>query len=125
MKGSYEIVVKNRRIQYKFTINRNFTILKGDSATGKTTLIDMIFAFQRNGEKSGIQLTCKKPCVVLNEVNWLLNLSQISDSIVFIETNRKRVREIVENDDGKIGLLYKIAMDEKKLNAQKTAPIIM
>ena len=39
MKGSFEVIVKNRRIQYKFTICRNITILKGDSATGKTTLI--------------------------------------------------------------------------------------
>lgn len=39
------------------------------------------------------------------------------------EENNKRVREIVENDNGKIGLLYKIAMDEKKLNADKTNPV--
>ena len=39
------------------------------------------------------------------------------------EENNKRVREIVENDNGKIGLLYNIAMDEKKLNADKTAPV--
>ena len=40
-----------------------------------------------------------------------------------IEENNKRVREIVENDDGKIGLLYKIAMDAEKLNAEKTNPV--
>lgn len=39
------------------------------------------------------------------------------------EENNKRVREIVENDSGKIGLLYKIAMDENKLNAEKTNPV--
>ena len=39
------------------------------------------------------------------------------------EENNKRVRDIVENDNGKIGMLYKIAMDEKKLNADKTAPV--
>ena len=37
--------------------------------------------------------------------------------------NEERVREIVEHDNGKIGLLYKIAMDEKKLNADKTEPV--
>ena len=40
-----------------------------------------------------------------------------------IEENNKCVREIVENDNGKIGLLYKIAMDEEKLNAEKTNPV--
>ena len=39
------------------------------------------------------------------------------------EENNKRVREIVENDNGKIGMLYKIAMDEEKLNADKTKPV--
>ena len=39
------------------------------------------------------------------------------------EENNKRVREIVENDNGKIGLLYKIAMDETKLNNEKTNPV--
>ena len=39
MKGKYEVVVKSRRVQYKFSVIRNITILRGDSATGKTTLI--------------------------------------------------------------------------------------
>lgn len=39
------------------------------------------------------------------------------------EENNKRVRDIVENDNGKIGMLYKIAMDEQKLNADKTKPV--
>ena len=39
------------------------------------------------------------------------------------EENNHRVREIVENDNGKVGMLYKIAMDETKLNADKTMPV--
>lgn len=50
MKGKYEVVVKSRRLQYKFTVFRNITILRGDSATGKTTLIDMIAAYQEMGK---------------------------------------------------------------------------
>ncbi|MCQ2568630.1 MAG: M13 family peptidase, partial [Alphaproteobacteria bacterium] len=42
---------------------------------------------------------------------------------VLIEENNKRVRDIVENDTGKIGMLYNIAMDEKKLNTDKTQPV--
>jgi len=37
--------------------------------------------------------------------------------------NLERVREIAETDNGKIGTLYKIAMDAEKLNAEKTAPV--
>ncbi|MBR3511176.1 MAG: M13 family metallopeptidase [Alphaproteobacteria bacterium] len=37
--------------------------------------------------------------------------------------NLERVRDIAEQDSGKIGLLYKIAMDADKLNAEKTQPV--
>lgn len=42
---------------------------------------------------------------------------------VLVNTNLERVRDIAEHDNGKIGLLYKIAMDEKKLNADGTKPV--
>ena len=42
MRGKYRVVVKNKRLHYEFEIKRNITIIKGDSATGKTTLINMI-----------------------------------------------------------------------------------
>ena len=85
MTGSYEVIVQNRRLQYKFTISRNITILRGDSATGKTTLIEMIRAYQLNGEQSGINISCKKKCVSLEGNDWQLLLHQINDSIVFID----------------------------------------
>ena len=39
------------------------------------------------------------------------------------DTNLKRVREIAETDNGKIGTLYSVAMNEDKLNAEKTTPV--
>ena len=43
---------------------------------------------------------------------------------VLRNTNLERTREIAENDNGKIGELYKIAMDEKKLNADGVKPVM-
>lgn len=91
MKGKYDITVKSRRIQYKFTVFRNITILRGDSATGKTTLIDMIAAYQENGEASGVTVQCKKQCTVLTGIRWQENLAMIHDSIVFIDEGDKFV----------------------------------
>ena len=42
MKGKHKIVVQNKNLHYEFEIKRNITIIQGDSATGKTTLIDML-----------------------------------------------------------------------------------
>lgn len=42
---------------------------------------------------------------------------------ILYDTNLKRVREIAENDNGKIGTLYKIAMNESRLNADGIRPV--
>lgn len=85
MIGKHEVVVQNNRVQYKFAVRRNLTILRGDSATGKSTLIDLIAQYGRDGENSGVSLRCDKACVVLTSDLWQLRLSAIKDSIVFID----------------------------------------
>lgn len=39
MKGNYHIVVQNNRLRYELDVKRNITLICGDSATGKTTLL--------------------------------------------------------------------------------------
>lgn len=85
MKGKYTITVKNNVVQFKFEIRRNITIIKGDSATGKTTLVDLIREYYENGEQSGITLNCKKTCAVVEGRQWKVLLENIHDSIVFID----------------------------------------
>ena len=95
MKGKYLIKVKNNVLQYQFEIRRNITIIKGDSATGKTTLIDMIREYYENGEQSGITLQCQKTCVVLEGRQWKVLLENIHDSIVFIDEGN----QFISTDD--------------------------
>lgn len=85
MKGSYDIVVRNNRLCYKFSIQRNITILRGDSATGKTTLIDMIKDYCKDGHESGVEVLCDVKCVVLERGNWERDLSDYENCIVFID----------------------------------------
>lgn len=104
MKGKYHIVVQNEYLKYEFDLRRNLTIIKGDSATGKTTLIEMIQEFLINGEDSGISLSCEVECRVLTGNLWKGQLSEIKDSIVFIdEGNRfvvtKDFAEMVKNSN--------------------------
>ena len=35
MKGKHSIVVRNRRVQFALELERNITVIRGDSATGK------------------------------------------------------------------------------------------
>ena len=85
MRGKYKVFIQNKRIRYEFEIKRNLTILRGDSATGKTALIDMVREYFENGTASGIDLHCEKECVVLEGKNWALQLQTYHDSIVFID----------------------------------------
>ena len=89
MKSKYSVFVQNNRLRYEFTISRNITIIRGDSATGKTTLLDLLNAYDRDGDSSGVLLKCDVPCVVVGGQRWEENLQFIHNSIVFIdECNR-------------------------------------
>ena len=85
MKGSHRIIVQNKRIRYDFEIRRNITVIRGDSATGKTALVDMIREHFENGSASGVELTCDKECTVLEGRTWTGQLSMMRDCIVFID----------------------------------------
>lgn len=39
MKGTHRVIVQNKRIRYDFEIKRNITVIRGDSATGKTAVV--------------------------------------------------------------------------------------
>lgn len=83
MIGAYRVVVSNKYLKYEFNIKRNITVIKGNSATGKTTLIEMLREY--NEEDSGITVQCDKKCVVLYGKDWDKKLLVITDSIVFID----------------------------------------
>lgn len=85
MKGSYRVIVQNSSVRYDFVIRRNITIIKGDSATGKTTLIEMIREYYEEGISSGIDLVCEKTCAVLAGRDWKALLNEMNERIIFID----------------------------------------
>lgn len=105
MKGSYRIVVQNTKIRYDFEIRRNITVIKGNSATGKTTLVELIREYYEDGEESGVSLTCEKECSVLEGKDWEAVLATKQDAILFIDEGNRFVfskefaRAIQETDN--------------------------
>lgn len=85
MKGKYHILVQNNRVRYEFDIKRNITIIRGDSATGKTTLYAMIALAARHGDSSGVEVRCEKKCRTLDELDWKLILPTLHDYIIFLD----------------------------------------
>ena len=74
MRGKHRVIVQNNRLHYEFEIKRNITIVRGDSATGKTTLINMLRQAENLGNSSGIEVNCDVPCRILEGSNWKLIL---------------------------------------------------
>ena len=85
MNSKYTVIIKNNVLQYQFEIRKKVTILKGDSATGKTVLVNMIREYERYGESSGIYMKCDKACGVLDGTNWKIALENTDDFIFFID----------------------------------------
>lgn len=92
MKGRHRVVVKNNKLHYEFEIKRNITIIKGDSATGKTTLINMIRQFANLGNSSGVDIISDVPCRTLEGMDWQVILQNISGNILFIDEENKFIR---------------------------------
>ena len=85
MKGKVSLTVKNRHITFKLDLERNITIITGDSGTGKTKLINMVRMFSWEGKASGVTLKCDYPCIVLEGNRWETILESTHKSIVFVE----------------------------------------
>lgn len=92
MKGKYRVIVENKSIKYDFEIKRNITIIKGDSATGKTTLVEMIAEYYENGSDSGVSLQCERVCSVLAGRNWKALLDTMHESIIFVDEGNSFVK---------------------------------
>ncbi len=89
MRGSVSLRVRSAHLQYEQTFHRNITILKGDSASGKTTLVDMIQEYELNGSDTGIILSCNCPCRVLSGNTWKEQLKGMHGSLVFIDEGNR------------------------------------
>ena len=92
MTGKYDITLYNNKVHYRLEIRRNLTILRGDSASGKSELIRLLGMYNSNPSSSGITLICEKECTALNEGNWKPFTELYSDRIFFIDEGNAFIR---------------------------------
>ena len=87
MKGKHHITIETKRLKYEFEIKRNITVIQGDSATGKTTLIELLSTYEVQKEKSGIKLVSDVECAVYTggQTDWKTSMESLKNSIIFID----------------------------------------
>ena len=95
MKGSYWFKAKSKKVLFEFSIRRNITVIKGDSATGKTTLLRILYEYLRIGRQSGYAVSTNASYYVYirDEVgrDWKDALYPLKNTVIFIEENNEFV----------------------------------
>ena len=92
MKGKYHIVVQNNKLRYELDIRRNITVIRGDSATGKTKLLNLLEQAAVFGEGSGVEVLCERPCRTLGGNDWNIVLPNIHEQIIFLDEENKFIK---------------------------------
>lgn len=85
MKGKQTVHVENAKASYDFELHRNITVIRGKSASGKTTLYDMIEDYSRRKEKSGVRISSSRPCTAITDSDWEEALKRLQNHIIFID----------------------------------------
>ena len=105
MTGKYDILVSTPRVTFHLSVKRNITILTGDSATGKTSLIHSL-SNALNDKGAAESVSCDKQCVVINQILPNLGdyLKSLKDCIVFMDEDisfmlTREFAEIVKHSD--------------------------
>lgn len=86
------ITISDPLLHYEFDINRKYTIIRGDSATGKTTLYDLLLKWER-GDKE-VQLDTPLRCMSARYLGgyWEETLRMTHNAIVFIDEDTEWTR---------------------------------
>lgn len=87
MKGDVKVIVSTKRLRYELNLRRNITILQGDSATGKTTLIQILSDYLAGRSGPGTEVICEKKCAVLagDTDSVVSRLRTMSQTVVFAD----------------------------------------
>jgi hypothetical protein len=87
MVGKYNIEVISKKVKYNLTIEHNINIIRGNSATGKTKLVEMILYSHR--KDSPYTVNCEKQVYAFTDLNFDENIDfnseRYRDTIIFID----------------------------------------
>ena len=88
MKGKRIISVSSRKAVYHLELERKISVIKGNSGTGKSSLIRLISEYLEYGKQSGVKISADSSvsfAVLTNTSDWPEILSSVHDTILFID----------------------------------------
>lgn len=78
MTGKYHIKIRNKYVTYEFEVKRKYTIIRGDSATGKTYMVRLL-------NSNVTEIKCEVGISVLPNSNWDILLREVHNQIFVID----------------------------------------
>lgn len=99
MFGSIEVIIESKKVNYNLLLERNITIINGNSGKGKSVLVNMVR--DAKDPTLRIKITCKVPCIAIND-DTLDKLTTIKNSVIFIDefdtdVTSKRLADYIKN----------------------------
>lgn len=88
MKGKHTIHITSRRAAYTLELSRKVSVIKGNSGTGKSSMIRLISDYLELGKDSGIKIAVSSSAelmVLSNTSDWQNILSAVKNTILFID----------------------------------------
>lgn len=88
MKGRHSISIISRKASYHLVLERKVSILKGNSGTGKSSLIRLISEYLEYGKKSGVKVAVDSSAslgVLTNSSDWETVLSAVKNRVLFVD----------------------------------------
>ena len=88
MKGKHIISIASRKAIYHLELERKISVLKGNSGTGKSSMIRLIAEYLEYGKQSGVKLSTDSMIslsVLTNNSEWSEILKSVHDTVLFID----------------------------------------
>lgn len=96
MKGRFSLEIESRRVIYQLNLERKVTVIKGNSGTGKTSMIRILSDYAELGKDSGVHVRKSSDYhikIFENRTDWHQELEQAHNSIIFVDEDVRYLYE--------------------------------
>lgn len=105
MKGVHDVEIYDKRVHYRLVLKRNITVITGDSATGKSTIVKMLNRYRISEGRGFIKVNADVPVYafpIADRETDLKLISSYANSIIIVDEGAsymtsKEFAEIVKN----------------------------